>query len=677
MVLKKSFGVLQRIGKSLMLPVALLPAAGLLMGIGILLQNVNMVENIPILSNGNIQLIADIMSSSGNIILTNLPLIFAVGVAIGMSKGEGVAALAAIIGFLIMNVTMGKVLGVTQADIANTVIYTNVLGIPTIQMGVFGGILIGLVAAYIYQKFYNIELPEFLGFFSGKRSVPIITAVAGLFIGVLMAQVWPSIQNFLLEFSRRVINSNEALSALIFGIVERSLIPFGLHHIWYTPFWYQFGEYTNIAGQLIIGDQAIFFEQLRDGVELTAGTFMAGKYPFMMFGLPAAALAMYHEADDYNKKKVLGILFSAALTSFLTGITEPIEFMFLFVAPALFTIHCIFAGLSFMIMDILKVRIGVTFSGGLIDFILLGVLPNRTNWVLVIIVGLIFAIIYYIGFRFIIRKLNLKTPGREREDNEIDIDFSGGELAKKVIIALGGVDNIKYLDACITRIRITVKDLNLVNRSRIRSLGAVDLMIIADNIQAIFGPNSDILKEQIKDIIEGREIKVKKKNKIEKLKKGKVLEDKIMIPVSGKLMRIEETPDEIFSMKLIGDGFSINPVENILISPIDGKVLNISPTNHSITIRGNNGYDIFIHIGIDSINLKGEGFKRLINEGDIISQGDELIEFPLEIMKERIKSPVIPIIFKGLSKEKYIYFKNEGFVMTGDITKVKIHEKNK
>ncbi|WP_300385651.1 glucose-specific PTS transporter subunit IIBC [Clostridium sp.] len=675
MNLKESFGILQRIGKSLTLPVALLPAAGLLMGIGILLQNVDMVENIPMLSNNNIQLVADIMSSSGNIIFTNLPLIFAVGVAIGMSKGEGVSALAAIIGFLIMNVTIGKLLGVTQADIGNNIIYNNVLGIPTIQTGVFGGILIGLISAYIYQKFYDIKLPEFLGFFSGKRSVPIITAVAGLLIGVLMAGIWPPIQNFLLVFSRRIINSNEALSSLIFGIVERALIPFGLHHIWYTPFWYQFGEYTNAAGQLIIGDQSIFFEQLKDGVELTAGTFMTGKYPFMMFGLPAAALAMYHEADEDNKKKVLGILFSAALTSFLTGITEPIEFMFLFVAPALFAIHCIFAGLSFMIMEILKIRIGVTFSGGLIDFILLGVLPNKSNWGLLIIVGLIFAITYYIGFRIIIRKLNLKTPGRERDDNEIKIDFSEGELAKKVIMALGGKENIKYLDACITRIRITVRDLNLVNRSRIKSLGSADLMIIGDNIQAIFGPNSDILKEQIRDIIEGRQIKVKKKKKIDDIKKGRVLEGNIMIPVSGKLMRIEETPDEIFSMKLIGDGFSINPVDNILIAPIDGKVFNISPTNHSITIRGNDGYDIFIHIGIDSINLKGEGFKKLVNEGDIILQGDELIEFPLELMKEKIKSPIIPIIFKGLTKEKYIYFRNEGFVIAGDISKVKIHQK--
>ena len=673
MILKNSFGILQRIGKSLMLPVALLPAAGLLMGGGILLQNVNVVGSTSIVFN--IKLIADIMSSSGNIIFTNLPLIFAVGVAIGMSKGEGVSALAAIIGFLIMNVTIGKILYITQSDITGNIIYTNVLGIPTIQTGVFGGILIGLVAAYIYQKFHNIELPEFLGFFSGKRSVPIITAVAGLFIGVLMAKVWPPIQNSILEFSRTIIGSNVALSALIFGTVERALIPFGLHHIWYTPFWYQFGEYTNLAGNLIIGDQSIFFEQLKDGVELTAGTFMTGKYPFMMFGLPAAALAMYHEADGNNKKKVFGILFSAALTSFLTGITEPIEFMFLFIAPALFAVHSIFAGLSFMTMEILKVRIGVTFSGGLIDFILLGVLPNRENWRLVIIVGLIFSIIYYIGFRFIIRKLNLKTPGREREDNEIDIDFSDGELAKKVIIALGGIGNIKHLDACITRIRITVKDLNLVNRSRIKSLGAVDLMIIGDNIQAIFGPNSDILKEQMRDIIEGREVQIKKKKKIENMKKGIACEDEIMIPVSGNLMRIEETPDEIFSMKLIGDGFTINPVENILLSPINGKILNLSPTKHSITIRSDRGYDIFIHIGIDSINLKGQGFKNLVNEGDIVFQGDELIKFPLELMKEKIKSPVIPIIFKGLTNERYIFFKEEGFVMAGDTSKIKIHKR--
>ncbi|GAA0110090.1 glucose-specific PTS transporter subunit IIBC [Clostridium tertium] len=673
--LKKYFGVLQRVGKSLMLPVALLPAAGLLMGIGTLLQNPNIINNIPMLSGETFQLMANIMSSSGDIVFSNLPLIFAVGVAIGMSNGDGVAALAAIVSFLIMNMTIGITARVDLLQVDTNPMYDMVLGIPTLQTGVFGGILIGMVSAIIYQKFYTIKLPEFLGFFSGKRFVPIVAAIAGVLIGIIMVVIWPPIQNFLLAFSRSMIGTNQTVSALIFGIVERALIPFGLHHIWYNPFWYQFGEYTNLAGQLVVGDQAIFFAQLKDGVEFTAGTFMTGKFPFMMFGLPAAALAMYHEADSDKKKLVAGILFSGALTSFLTGITEPIEFMFLFVAPVLFGVHCIFAGLSFMIMQILNVKVGLTFSGGLIDFILFGVLPNRTKWWWIILVGIIFAAIYYIGFRYIIRKLDLKTPGREREESEIDIDITDGDLAYNVLDAFGGVKNIKYLDACITRVRVTVKNISLVNRSKLKSLGSADLMIIGDNIQAIFGPKSDMLKEQMKDIIDGKEVKVKKKKNIEKIEKGLKIESSIMMPVTGKLLRLEEVPDPIFSMKLIGDGFAIDPKKNILISPIKGMILTISKTSHSITIRGLDGFDIFIHIGIDSINLNGNGFKAFVQEGDIVNEGDLLIEFPLDEIREKLKSPMIPVIFKGLSKEKFIYFNNYIDVKSGDINKVEIHEK--
>lgn len=673
--LKKYFGVLQRVGKSLMLPVALLPAAGLLMGIGTLLQNPNIINNIPMLSGETFQLMANIMSSSGDIVFSNLPLIFAVGVAIGMSNGDGVAALAAIVSFLIMNMTIGITARVDLLQVDTNPMYDMVLGIPTLQTGVFGGILIGMVSAIIYQKIYTIKLPEFLGFFSGKRFVPIVAAIAGVLIGIIMVVIWPPIQNFLLAFSRSMIGTNQTVSALIFGIVERALIPFGLHHIWYNPFWYQFGEYTNLAGQLVVGDQAIFFAQLKDGVEFTAGTFMTGKFPFMMFGLPAAALAMYHEADSDKKKLVAGILFSGALTSFLTGITEPIEFMFLFVAPVLFGVHCIFAGLSFMIMQILNVKVGLTFSGGLIDFILFGVLPNRTKWWWIILVGIIFAAIYYIGFRYIIRKLDLKTPGREREESEIDIDITDGDLAYNVLDAFGGVKNIKYLDACITRVRVTVKNISLVNRSKLKSLGSADLMIIGDNIQAIFGPKSDMLKEQMKDIIDGKEVKVKKKKNIEKIEKGLKIESSIMMPVTGKLLRLEEVPDPIFSMKLIGDGFAIDPKKNILISPIKGMILTISKTSHSITIRGLDGFDIFIHIGIDSINLNGNGFKAFVQEGDIVNEGDLLIEFPLDEIREKLKSPMIPVIFKGLSKEKFIYFNNYIDVKSGDINKVEIHEK--
>ena len=671
---RKSFGVLQRIGKSLILPIALLPVAGLLLGLGTLFDNQVVLDSFPILSGERFQLIGDIMSSAGDIIFTNLPLLFAVGVANEMSSGDGAASLAAIVGFLIMNITVGIMAGVDLTQVETNPMYTSVLGIPTLPTGVFGGILIGLISAAIYNRFYNIKLPEVLGFFSGKRFVPIVASLSGVILGVIMSVIWPPIQNFLLEFSRSMINTNETLSAFIFGLIERALVPFGLHHIWYTPFWYQFGEYINSAGQLVVGDQSIFFAQLKDGVPFTAGTFMTGKFPFMMFGIPAAALAMYHEANKRKKKIVAGILFSGALTSFLTGITEPIEFLFLFVAPVLFAIHCIFAGLSFMIMEILNVKIGLTFSGGLIDFILFGIIPNRTKWIWVIIVGVIFSIIYYFGFRYLIRKLDLKTPGREDNETDINVNISDDNIAYEILDAFGGSKNIKYLDSCITRLRVTVKNFSSVNKEKLKQLGAADLMIIGNNIQAIFGLQSDILKEQIKDIMAGKEIVVKKSKKIEEIKSGIDTKYSIEIPISGRLLRLEEVPDEIFSMKLIGDGFAINPRDNLLRAPVKGMVLTLSKEKHSITIRTLEGYDILIHIGIDSLKLRGEGFISFVEEGDIVNKGDLLIEFPLDVIKEKAKSPITPIIFKGLEIDKYIFFQNGTEVSAGEKDKIYIHE---
>ncbi|ATD56258.1 glucose-specific PTS transporter subunit IIBC [Clostridium chauvoei] len=674
-MLKKIFGILQRIGKALMLPVALLPAAGLLLGIGVMLQNPDFLKIIPALDVEWIQIVATIMERSGNIIFSNLPLIFAVGVAVGLCNGDGVAGLAAIVGFLILNVTMGIAKGIEANMILNNPIYTEVLGIPTIQTGVFGGIIIGLVSAALYHKFYNIHLPEFLGFFSGKRFVPIISAIFGLIIGLIMSAIWPTIQYALLNFSRSLIYTNQTMASFIFGVVERGLIPFGLHHIWYNPFWYQFGEYINASGQLIMGDQAIFFEQLKDGVALTAGTFMTGKFPFMMFGLPAAALAMYHESYSENRKGVAGLLFSAALTSFLTGITEPIEFMFLFVAPVLFAVHCIFAGLSFMIMQILNVKIGLTFSGGLIDYLMFGVLPNRTPWYLVILVGIVFSIIYYLGFRFIIRKLDLKTPGREEEDIGTEINIEGGDLAKKILSALGGKNNITYLDSCITRLRVTVIDLNVVRKNTLKSLGAAGIMVVGNNLQIIFGPKSDIIKEQIKDLMEGKKIKETPKKKIKQINKGIDTGIEISIPITGKVIQLEKVPDDIFSMKLIGDGFAIDPIDNILYSPVEGRVVAILPTKHSITIKTTDGLEVFMHIGIDTIKLNGEGFNVFVKENDLVSIGDKLIEFPIEEMKEKIKSKLIPIIFKNLHRGNFIYFQPEALVQATEKNRIQIHKK--
>ncbi len=674
-LLKGSFGVLQRIGKALMLPVALLPAAGLLLGIGTMLQSSYFLDLFPAVGIDWIQSIALIMSGSGDIIFTNLPLIFAVGVAIGLCDGDGVAGLATIVGFLIMNVSMGIGAGVTSDMVTGNPMYTMILGIPTLQTGVFGGIIIGIVASILYRKFYDIELPQFLGFFSGKRFIPIVTSVAGLIVGLALVVIWPPIQNGLLIFSRGMIDTNQTVAALIFGIVERALIPFGLHHIWYNPFWYQFGEYTNEAGQLIIGDQAIFMAQLKDGVEFTSGTFMTGKYPFMMFGLPAAALAMYHESKEDKKKLVAGIFFSAALTSFLTGITEPIEFTFLFVAPVLFGVHCIFAGISFMTMQILNVKIGLTFSGGIIDYLLFGVFPNRTAWWLVIPVGFIFAIIYYFGFRFIIRKLDLKTPGRENDEIEVDINVDSGELAVKVLEALGGKSNIKHLDACITRLRVIVLDLSKVDKNEFKVLGSAGIMQIGKNIQIIFGPNSDRLKAQIKDVISGKEIEEKLIKTIEEIKPGIDTGVKIAIPVSGKLINLEEVPDDVFSMRLIGDGFAIDPTEGSLLSPVKGKITSLIRTNHAITITTDTGMKVFIHIGIDTIKLNGDGFVSFVKVGDEVNIGDKLIEFPLESIKANKLSPIIPIIFKNISLNEYVYYERSNKVKAKDSNKIKIHMK--
>ena len=676
---KNSFGGLQKIGKALMLPVALLPAAGLLVGIGLIFNNHEVMVN-----SYWINTFANILSAAGNIIFDNLPLLFATGVAIGLSDGDGVSGLSAVVGFLVLNMTMSVCIGLTTGSIRGNPYFDMVLGIPTLQMGVMGGIIIGVVTSIVYKRFYKIRLPECLGFFSGKRFVPIMTAIVSVFLGLILVGIWPRVQTLLMSISRSLINTNLNLSTFIFGTVERALVPVGLHHIWYNPFWYQFGEYINSSGQLIIGDQAIFFEQLKDNVALTAGTFMTGKFPIMMFGLPGAALAMYHEAFDENKKRVSALLLSAALSSFLTGITEPIEFSFLFLAPVLFAIHCVFAGFSFMIMNLLNVKIGMTFSGGLIDFLFLGVLPNKTPWYLVILVGIGFFIIYYFGFRFIIRKLHLQTPGREQDDDleainefEVEIDLNGEELAKNVLDALGGKNNIKYLDACITRLRITVKNLRKVQKQKLKKLGVAGIMVIGNNIQAIFGPQSDLLKDQIKDLMEGKEVKLPKvKNKeLQIIKKGEDTGKKVFIPIGGTIKALESVPDDIFSLKLIGDGFAIEPSENIIASPVEGEVLFISPNNHAITIKSNDGLEILIHIGIDSIKMKGKGFNSLVKVGDIVKVNDELIEFSLDLLKKEAKSTMIPIIFKNLSRKEFIYFIPDKAVERSMNNIVHIHKK--
>ena len=656
------FGTLQKIGKSLMLPVALLPAAGILLAFGASFSQETWVEQFPWFGNEGVQLILEIMNQAGGIIFDNLPLLFAVGVAIGLSRGDGVAGLAAIIGFLIMNVTMGVFAGVTP-EMTLEPAYTQILGINTLQTGVFGGIIVGVLASYLFNKYFKIELPAFLGFFAGKRFVPIITAFSSLLLGIVMVYIWPYAQDALNSLSHLMLDTNRTISTFVFGVIERSLIPFGLHHIFYSPFWYEFGEYVSQAGEVVRGDQAIFFSQLKDGVNFTAGNFMTGKFPFMMFGLPAAALAIYHKARPEKRKVVGGLMLSAALTSFLTGITEPLEFSFLFVAPILFGIHAIFAGLSFMTMYLLDVKIGMTFSGGLIDFMLFGVLPNRTDWWWVIIIGLIFSVIYYFGFRFAITKFNLLTPGREVEEDKAEQGSSKDDRPFEILEALGGEDNITNLDACITRLRISVNDIKNVDKARLKELGASGVMEIGNNIQAIYGPVSDTIRGQMQDIIDGktpRPIDTKDESVKADIKMNTL---DIVSPMTGELIPITEVPDQVFSQKMMGDGFAINPTVGEVVSPVDGKILNIFPTKHAIGIEDDNGLEILIHIGIDTVNLEGKGFTQVLEEGQTVKKGDVIIKMDLDYIRKHATSTITPVIFTNLEEGQSVN------VSTGKIDK--------
>lgn len=676
---KNAFGVLQKVGKALMLPVAILPAAGILLALGNAFQNPTLLHLAPFLDNHAVAMVAKIMEQAGSVIFGNLALLFAVGVAIGLAGGDGVAGLAAIVGFLIMNATMGTALGIDATDLTKDPNkYASVLGIATLQTGVFGGIIVGIIAATMYNKFFKIELPSYLGFFAGKRFVPIVTAASSVVLGLIMIMVWPPIQYGLNYFSTHMVDANLTLSAFVFGLIERSLIPFGLHHIWYAPFWYQFGSYTTKAGQVVHGDQIIFMAQIKDNVKhLTAGTFTTGKYPFMMFGLPAAALAIYHEARPEKKKLVGSLMFSAGLTSFLTGITEPIEFSFLFVAPVLFAIHCVFAGLSFMIMQLLNVKIGMTFSGGLIDYTLFGLINPQTNAWLVIPVGLVFAVIYYFGFRFAIRKFNLKTPGRELEEEEDDtpvVSSKSSDLAFNILEAMGGKQNIAHLDACITRLRVSVNDIKNVDKNRLKKLGAAGVLEVGNNIQAIFGPRSETIKGQMKDIMDGKAPKALQKapekgveQQIEEINPKALQnevtgEDVFVAPLKGEIKPITEVPDQVFAGKMMGDGFAIVPSEGTVVSPVDGKIVNLFPTKHAIGILSDNGREILIHVGIDTVNLKGQGFETLVTENARVEKGQPILKVDLGYIKEHAASTITPIVFTNLAEGEKVIIERTGMV---------------
>ncbi len=710
----KIFSVLQRVGRSFMLPIAILPVAGLLLGIGSSFTNATTIETYhltSILGEGTIMnALLMIMNKVGSAVFDNLPLIFAVGVAIGMAKKEKeVSALSAVIAYFVMNTAINAMLTITgqildNGEIAESVLegtITSVCGIQSLQMGVFGGIIVGLGVAALHNKFYRIQLPSALSFFGGTRFVPIISTIVYMFVGILLYFVWPVVQNGIYALGGLVTGSGY-VGTLIFGLIKRALIPFGLHHVFYMPFWQTaVGGTMEVAGQMVQGGQNIFFAQLADSANIAhfsadATRYFSGEFIFMIFGLPGAALAMYQCAKPEKKKAAGGLLLSAALACMATGITEPLEFSFLFVAPALFAVQVVLAGTAYMIAHMLNIAVGLTFSGGLLDFFLFGILQGnaKTSWMRVIPVGIIYFFLYYFIFKFMIKKFNFKTPGREDDDTETklytkaDVNarreagqagaaVSEDAVSEAITRGLGGKKNISDVDCCATRLRCTVKDASRVNDGILKATGASGVVHKGQGVQVIYGPNVTVIKSNLEDYLETApdtyaeaettESVQETADKTQEAKEQKVVE-RIVIssPITGLAADLATAPDEAFAQKMMGDGAVVTPEDPFVRAPEDGEVAFVFDTKHAIGFVTDSGISLLIHVGIDTVKLNGEGFEALVESGQTVKKGDPMLKLDLEYLKANAPSITSPVLCTELEDNQRIHLLQEGQIKAGE-----------
>ena len=695
----KIFGVLQRVGRSFMLPIALLPVAGLLLGIGSSFTNETMLAayglNSVIHPGTLIYTILDVMSQTGSAVFNNLALLFAMGVAIGMARKEKeVAALSGAVAYIIMNTAIQAMInaaGGVEAMPANST--TTMLGITTLQMGVFGGIVVGLGVAALHNKFYKIELPQVLAFFGGTRFVPIISSIVYLVVGIAMFYIWPVVQSGIAALGALVLASGYA-GTFIYGLLERALIPFGLHHVFYMPFWQTaVGGTAIIDGVTVTGAQNIFFAELASKsttvFSVSATRFMAGKFPFMMFGLPGAALAMYQCAKPEKKKAAGGLLLSAALTAFLTGITEPLEFTFIFVALPMYAVHCVLAGLSFMLMHILNVGVGMTFSGGLIDLVLFGVMQGnaKTHWVWVVVVGAVYFVLYYIIFRFMISKFDYKTPGRDdaeevklytRADVNARSAASGSTapagddpVSALIVEGLGGADNLSDVDCCATRLRCTVKDVALVKQDVLKASGASGVICKGDGVQVVYGPKVAVIKAKLEDYLENAPktpaATAAPAPATAPAAPAAAAKDTVLSAcLNGTVVPLADVKDEAFASGALGDGIAIEPIDGELVAPADGEISSTFETHHAVGMTTVDGAELLMHIGIDTVKLGGKHFTYLVSEGDKVKKGQPLIRFELEAIKAEGYPVTTPLIVCNTDDYAAVAAKASGTVKQGD-----------
>lgn len=689
----KIFGVLQRVGRSFMLPIALLPVAGLLLGIGSSFTNETMLAayglNSVIHPGTLIYTILDVMSQTGSAVFNNLALLFAMGVAIGMARKEKeVAALSGAVAYIIMNTAIQAMInaaGGVEAMPANST--TTMLGITTLQMGVFGGIVVGLGVAALHNKFYKIELPQVLAFFGGTRFVPIVSSIVYLVVGIAMFYIWPVVQSGIAALGALVLASGYA-GTFIYGLLERALIPFGLHHVFYMPFWQTaVGGTAIIDGVTVTGAQNIFFAELASKsttvFSVSATRFMAGKFPFMMFGLPGAALAMYQCAKPEKKKVAGGLLLSAALTAFLTGITEPLEFTFIFVALPMYAVHCVLAGLSFMLMHILNVGVGMTFSGGLIDLVLFGVMQGnaKTHWVWVVVVGAVYFVLYYIIFRFMISKFDYKTPGRDdaeevklytRADVNARSAASGSTaptgddpVSALIVEGLGGAANLSDVDCCATRLRCTVKDAALVKQDVLKASGASGVICKGNGVQVVYGPKVAVIKAKLEDYLEN--VPKTPAATATPAPAAHAAKDTVLSAcLNGTVVPLADVKDEAFASGALGDGIAIEPTDGELVAPADGEISSTFETHHAVGMTTADGAELLMHIGIDTVKLGGKHFTYLVNEGDKVKKGQPLIRFELEAIKAEGYPVTTPLIVCNTDDYAAVAAKASGTVKQGD-----------
>ena len=620
------FAQLQRLGKSLMLPIALLPAAGILLRLGQpdLLGGIKT----PVIGP-----FFEAMSAAGGAVFANLPLLFAIGVAIGFAKkADGSTALAAAAGYLVVEAVFTAM---------SPVVLNGVLDQAgeqaQINYSVFAGILVGLVTALLFDKYHTIALPSYLGFFGGRRFVPIVVSVTCLVLGFALSYFYP-VFNAGLTGVGQFIGGSGALGAFTYGFANRMLIPVGLHHILNTYVWFLFGDYQSPGGTVVTGELTRFAAG-----DTTAGLLTSGFYPILMFGLPAAALAMIHMADKKQKKIAVGILGAAAITAFLTGVTEPLEFAFMFVAFPLYVVHAVLTGLSLAIAYLLDIHLGFSFSAGLIDLLLYGTAPAAKNVWLLIVMGLVFFVVYYVLFRLVIRWWDLRTPGRQPRDefeaeqaanleDEHGAPVLAETKAERLIAAFGGRENLVNVDACITRLRMEVADKDKVDEARLKALGAAGVIEVGNNVQAVFGTQAEILKGEIKDAMAGP------------ASGGSAEVTEVLAPVRGRAVPMRQIPDPTFADGLVGPGAAIDPPEEIVdaVAPISGTVLQMFP--HAYVIVSADNIGVLVHLGLDTVQLNGEGFTAHVAKGDKVEAGQPIMTYDVPSVVATGRNPIVPVV---------------------------------